>query len=70
MVLSKTYCTFALYFKINNMIRNITNKLTGSPSYLKKGDAWLADYFGCSETTIRRIKNQLKEVKRAYVNSL
>lgn len=52
------------------MVKNIVNKLTNCPSYLKKGDEWLADYFGCSPKTIRRIKGQLKEVKQNYIQSL
>lgn len=52
------------------MVKNITTKLTSNPSYLKKGDAWLADYFDCSEKTIRKIKGQLRMVKRNYVRSL
>jgi hypothetical protein len=52
------------------MIKRITDHLTTCPSYLKKGDEWLADYFGCAETTIRKIKKDLREVKRNYVASL
>ena len=52
------------------MIKAITEKLTECPSYLKKGDFWLADYFKCSPLTIKRIKASLREVKRDYVDNL
>jgi hypothetical protein len=52
------------------MIKIITEKLTQCPSYLKKGDEALAKRFGCSPKTIRRIKTQLKDVKREYISSL
>lgn len=52
------------------MIKNITDKLTSNPSYLKKGDEWLANKFSCSPRTIRRIKQSLSNVKRDYLSSL
>jgi hypothetical protein len=52
------------------MIKQITEHLTNCPSYLKKGDEWLAEYFGCGETTIRKIKKNLRMVKRDYIASL
>lgn len=52
------------------MVKQITEKLTQCNSYLKKGDAWLADYFGCAESTIRKIKGQLRKVKSSYIRSL
>ena len=52
------------------MKKTIVTKLTNSPSYLKKGNEWLATYFGCSPRTIRTIKGQLREVKRNYITSL
>ena len=52
------------------MIKVITEKLTQNPSYLKKGDEWLAAKFNCSPRTVRSIKNKLKNVKREYLQSL
>jgi len=52
------------------MVKKITEHLTEHPSYLMKGDEWLAEYFGCGETTIRKIKAKLRTVKRAYIASL
>ena len=52
------------------MIKTITDFLTNNPSYLKKGDTFLASKFNCSPRTVRRIKGQLKEVKRKYLRSL
>jgi hypothetical protein len=56
--------------KTNMTIKNITAKLTTNPSYMKKGDNWLAAYFDCSPNTIRRIKRELAAVKRQYISSL
>lgn len=52
------------------MIKTITNFLTNHPSYLKKGDAFLAEKFNCGIRTIRQIKTQLKSTKRSYLRSL
>ena len=49
---------------------NITRKLRTNPSYLKKGDTWLANHFSCSPKTIKKIKNELSDVKRNYVSTL
>jgi hypothetical protein len=59
-----------LCLKIINMISKITEFLTSNPSYLKKGDEFLAEKFSCSPRTISRIKTNLKEVKRKYLRSL
>lgn len=52
------------------MIKKITQFLKTKRSYLKKGDAFLAEKFGCSETTVRMIKRDLANVKRNYIASL
>lgn len=52
------------------MIQTITNFLTSKPSYLKKGNDYLAEKFNCSPRTIRRIKANLMGVKRSYIASL
>lgn len=52
------------------MIKTITDFLSTKRSYLKKGDEYLADKFGCSPKTINRIKRNLKNVKREYIASL
>lgn len=52
------------------MIKQITTFLKNKPSYLKKGDAYLATKFGCSERTISRIKSDLSEIKKRYIASL
>lgn len=49
---------------------NLTRKLRTNPSYLKKGDAWLANRFNLSTKTIRKIKTELNEVKRTYISTL
>lgn len=54
----------------DKMIKEITNFLKGKPSYLKKGDKFLADKFGCSERTIRTIKGRLSDTKKQYLESL
>lgn len=48
------------------MIKNIKEKLTKNPSYLRIGNKRLASKFNCSERTIKRVKNSLKEVKEQY----
>lgn len=51
-------------------VAQITTTLRNKPSYLKKGDYWLADNFGCSPKTAKKIKQSLTNVKRRYVKSL
>lgn len=48
----------------------ITKHLKSNPSYLKKGDQWIANYFGCSIKTARTVKDSLSPIKRRYVNML
>lgn len=60
-------------FALNNLIMNvtqITNTLKSKPSYLKKGDNWLASYFGCSTRTAKQIKRSLASTKKRYIKSL
>lgn len=51
-------------------VSQITKTLKTKPSYLKKGDNWLANYFGCSERTARNVKRSLASTKKRYIKSL
>ena len=51
-------------------INNITQKMKANPSYLKKGDTWLANYFNCSPRTARNIKKSLASTKKRYTSNL
>jgi hypothetical protein len=51
-------------------VTQITQILKTKPSYLKKGDSWLAENFGCSQKTARTIKRSLTNVKKRYIKSL
>ena len=57
-------------FKFKDMIKSITNFLKAKPSYLKKGNTYLASKFNCSTKTIENIKRNLADVKRNYIASL
>lgn len=52
------------------MIKNITEKMKNCPSYFRWSDKRLANYFGCSERTIKTIKMKNAQVGYSYERSL
>jgi len=52
------------------MIQSITNKLKECPSYFRWSNKRLANYFGCSERTIKMIKTKNARVGFSYERSL
>lgn len=51
-------------------IEQITTTLKRNPSYLKKGDGWLSERFGCSERTAKKIKDSLSSTKKSYLKKV
>jgi hypothetical protein len=48
------------------MKERITQFIKEHPSYTKKGTAFLANKFKCSERTIKQIMNSLKDLTKSY----
>lgn len=52
------------------MIKRIKTHLTKNPSYLKWGAERIAEKFGCSVQTAKRIKKELYDITQSYRASL